>query len=425
MKLKKYRTLCSCILAGCLISGCSSESNEKIIEADENEKVTLETYVWNDEETNIKLLADAYMKKNPNIEIHLNVIPITEFGQRMFGLKNGQFQADCIFSPSIAEAVVWKNKKILKDLDDYLKDTNLTDHYEQWYENGEEENAAYMLPYKKSRWAVYYNKKIFDTMGVEYPDENWTWEDYADVAKKLTGKVDGKKVYGSMSFEPTNKWWRVPARTAGAENPLIQNDLEKLKKSAEYIYDLTYVMKAQQPYTQQNGDYSYAYNESFLNGKAAMFFSGDWSVAILNRNIEDKKLDFSYDIAPMPHWENEKEYIISDAAVVSMVATTEHPDETFDFMEFAAGEEGAHILAQNDVIPAWYSEKVKEEYLNCAELPEHRGYFWRNGEISRVPCNVLYTEAMEIVKDEVANYLLQKQSLNQTFNIIEKALEKL
>lgn len=127
----------------------------------------------------------------------------------------------------------------------------------------------------------------------------------------------------------------------------------------------------------------------------------------------------------MPHWGNEKEYIISDAAVVSMVATTEHPDETFDFMEFAAGEEGAHILAQNDVIPAWYSEEIKEEYLNCAELPEHREYFWRNGEISRVPCNVLYTEAMEIVKDEVANYLLQKQSLNQTFNIIEKALDKL
>lgn len=425
MKAKKYLTLCSCVLAFCLISGCSSESSETVTDNSENEKITLEAYVWNDEETNIELLADAYMEKNPDIEVHVNVIPITEFGQRMLGLKNGQFQADCIFSPSIAESSVWKNKKMLKDFSEYLEGTDLTDHYEQWYEDGEEDNAAYMLPYKKSRWAVYYNKNIFDAMGVDYPGEDWTWEEYADMAKRLTGNVNGKKVYGSMSYEPTSKWWRVPARTAGAENPLVYSDLEELKKSAEYIYDLTYTLKAQRPYTQQNGDYSYAYNEAFLNGTTAMYFCGDWSAAVLNRNIADKNLDFSYDIAPMPHWKGKESYVISDAAVVSMVATTVHPDETFDFMKFAAGEEGAHVLAQNDVIPAWNSDEIKEEYLNCAALPEHREYFWREGEISRVPCNVSYTEAMEIVKDEVANYLLQKQSLEAAFSRIEEALEKL
>ena len=423
MKLKKCLTICYCLVVFGLISGCSSESSENITD-NENEKLTLETYVWNDEEKNIELLADAYMKKNPDIKIHINVIPITEFGQRMLGLKNGQFQADCIFSPSIAEAAVWKNKEVLKDISEYLQDTDFADHYEQWYEDGEED-TAYMLPYKKSRWAVYYNKELFDSMGVEYPDENWTWEDYAKTAEKLTGRVAGKKIYGSISFEASSSWWRVPARTAGADNPLVSSELEELKKSAEYIYNLTSNLRAQRPYTQQNGDYSYAYNEAFLNGKAAMFFCGDWSAAVLNRNIEEKGLDFTYDIAPMPHWNGKEAYNISDAAVVSMVTTTEHPDETFDFMKFAAGEEGAHILAQNNVIPAWYSEEVKKEYMNCSSLPEHREYFWREGKISRVPGDVKYTEAMEIVNNEIADYLLQKQGLDQTFQKIEKALEKL
>ena len=44
--------------------------------------------------------------------------------------------------------------------------------------------------------AVFYNKALFEENGLELPsadpDNPWTWEEYVDVAKKLTKDYDGK-----------------------------------------------------------------------------------------------------------------------------------------------------------------------------------------------------------------------------------------
>lgn len=426
---KKWKKGIAILCAAVFVTGCGMTNGDTQAESNmtgtaEQEKITLEVYAWTDEEENIRLLSEAYMEQHENIQIHRNIIPISQFGQRMLSLKNGQTKADCIFSPNASECAIWKNKKILQDLSEYLEDSELLDAYGEWYEAGENENSSYMIPYRQSRWAVYYNKTLFDERNVEYPGENWTWEDYAETAVALTGRVNGEKVWGSLSFEPTNKWWRVPARTAGANDPFIKADLEQFRKAAEYIYDLTYTLKAQQPYTQQDSSNAVLYNEAFLEGNIGMFFSGDWSAATLNRQIKEQGLDFSYDIAPMPHWEGEESYTISDAAVIAMVAGSEHPEETFDFMKFVAGPEGARILAENDVIPAWNSEEIQELYLSNATLPEHKEYFWQKGKISRVPGNIRYSEGIDIVGDEVAKYLLQKQTLDETFDKIEEELNK-
>lgn len=414
------------VLTGCgtNISGIVSEKNTDT-EALEHQKITLEAYAWTDEEENVRLLSEAYMQKHENIQIHINIIPITQFNQRMLSLKNGQIKADCIFSPNTAECAIWKNKKILKDLSEYLNDSDLLKEYADWYSKEESENSCYMLPYRQSRWAVYYNKTLFDEMNVEYPKEDWTWEEYADKAVKLTGRLNGNKVYGSLSFEPTNTWWRVPARTAGANDPFKKSDLEQFRKAAQYMYDLTYTLKAQPSYVQQDNSNMVLYNETFLEGNIGMFFSGDWSAAALNRMIEENGYDFSYDIAPMPHWEGEAACTISDAAVISMAEKSEHPKETFDFMSFVAGEEGAKLLAEHDVIPAWDSKEVKDIYLNRSGLPEHKEYFWQDGAVSSVPGNIRYSEGMDIVGEEVSKYLLQKQSLDETFEQIEEELDKL
>lgn len=420
---KKYWLAALAMLMTMALVTCSfTEKNE--VDTKQKEPITLEVYAWSDEATNVGILADAYMEQNPEIKIHANIIPIAEFGQRMLSLKNGTGQADCIFSPSPAEAIIWQNKGMLKNLDKYLKGLDLEDHYEQWYEEGMEKSASYMIPYRKSRWAVYYNKTLFEKMGVAYPEKGWTWHDYEDIAVQLTGWVDGKCTYGSLSFEPSSTWWRVPARTAGANNPFVKPDLQKFRESAEWIYHLTYDLGAQMPYSRQNGS-NYDYDGAFLEGNIGMYFSGDWSATVLNRAIKKTGISFDYDIAPLPSWKGEETYILSDAAVISMLDTTEHPDETFDFMHFVAGKEGAAVLAEHQVIPAWEGQKIKEVYQESTEVPEHTEYFFLEGKISMVPASVRYSEGMEIMKNEVALYLLQEQDIDQTFQNIEKRLDEL
>lgn len=407
------------------LQGRADTDRDAVYEGSEGEgRVTLEIYAWQDESDNVKALAAGYMAQNENVVIHTNFIPVSEYVQKMMSLKNDEKGADCIFFPTPAEGSVWQNKKILKRLDEWMEETPEQD-YGSWYQEGEEECRFYMIPYRMSRWAVYYNKDLFDRRGVPYPEENWTWEDYAQIAVQLTKHAGENKCYGSLSFEPTNIWWRIPARTRGAVDPMKAEDLEAFRQAAQWCYELTYELKAQLPYTEQIGRAGNSYDANFLQGDIGMFFSGDWSVASLNKMIEQENLDIHYDIAPMPHWEGEEGQVISDAAVVTMVDATRYPEETWDFIRFVTGEEGARILAQRGIIPAYCPEQIRQMYLSSENYPEHREYFFTGGEISCTPANGRYVEAMEIVKEEVAHYLLQEQDLEQTFEIVEEELEQI
>ena len=241
----------------------------------------------------------------------------------------------------------------------------------------------------------------------------------------LTKRAGEDKSYGSLSFEPTNIWWRVPARSMGANDPLKTEDLDAFRKAAKWCYELTYELGAQMPYTEQVGRAGNSYDANFLEGDIGMFFSGDWSVASLNKMIEQEGLSIHYDIAPMPHWEGEEGWAISDAAVVSMMEMSRYPEETWDFIRFVTGEEGAGVLAQRGIIPAYCPDEIRQLYLSSEEYPEHREYFFTEGKISCTPVSGRYVEAMETVKEEVAHYLLKEQDLDQTFKLIEEELEQM
>lgn len=388
------------------------------------ERVTLEIYAWQDEEDNVEALAAGYMAQNEDVAIHANFVPVSEYPQRMMSLRGGESQADCLFFPTPSEAAVWQNKGMLMNLEQWLEQWDTDEAYGDWCQEGEE-CGSYMVPYRMSRWAVYYNKDLFDRRGVPYPQEGWTWEDYERTAVQLTRQEGGDTSYGSLSFEPTSTWWRVPARTGGANNPFVPEDLEAFRKAAQWCYELTYELGAQLPYTEQTGKAGNSYDANFLEGDTGMYFSGDWSVASLNKMIAQEGLEIRYDVAPMPHWEGEEGHVISDTAVVAVMSGTEYPEEAWDFIRFAAGPQGAAILAGRSVIPAYCPEEIREIYLSSEQYPEHREYFLMEGRPSRTPANGRYIEAMEVVKEEVAHYLLREQSLEQAFAAIEEGLKEI
>lgn len=422
---------CSCYLfmialaaiSGAL-AGCSGPAKTETVATSEMPvKTTLMVYSWQDEETNIGLLEKAFEEKYPDIDVSIQFLPISEYPPKMMAIKKNGDQADCIFFPTISEAMVWQNKEILNDISARMTKEQSESLYGKWFDD--ELCTAYMVPYRMSRWGVYYNQDLFDKRNIPYPSEDWTWEDYADIAVALTKTYGDDPSWGSVSFEPTSTWWRVPARTAGANNPLIEEDLEKFKKAAKWNYELSYERKGQTPYIEQTGIYGARYEANFLEGDIGMFFSGDWSVANLNQLLESRKMDFRYDIAPLPHWQGEESWTIADAAVISMVKNTGNEDASWKFIEFVTGREGAYILAKNQIIPALNTQEVKELYLSSEEYPKHREYFFREGKISSVPSELKYSEAMEIVKDEVAQYLSGEKSLDYAFMKIKKELEVL
>ena len=77
----------------------------------------------------------------------------------------------------------------LLDLTDLIAGSDkidLNNYYEGIVKLYESDGKQYAVPKDIDTIALWYNKTIFDEMGVDYPDDTWTWQDFADAAKKLT-----------------------------------------------------------------------------------------------------------------------------------------------------------------------------------------------------------------------------------------------
>ncbi len=84
------------------------------------------------------------------------------------------------------------------DLTDKIESSekvNLDNYYKDIAELYQYDGKTYAIPKDYDTIALWYNKKMFDDAGIAYPDETWTWQTFADAAKKLT-KEDGSQ-YGT------------------------------------------------------------------------------------------------------------------------------------------------------------------------------------------------------------------------------------
>jgi multiple sugar transport system substrate-binding protein len=55
-------------------------------------------------------------------------------------------------------------------------------------------DALYALPKGYTPLLVVYNKDLFDRAGIPYPTDDWTWDDFLRIAKRLTRDTDGDGV---------------------------------------------------------------------------------------------------------------------------------------------------------------------------------------------------------------------------------------
>ncbi len=83
-----------------------------------------------------------------------------------------------------------------KLIEDYNFDISRFDpnHLAEWksVSGGE----LWALPVMTSRFALMYNKDVFDLFGVNYPEDGMNWEEVIELAEKVTGERNGIEYQG-------------------------------------------------------------------------------------------------------------------------------------------------------------------------------------------------------------------------------------
>mgnify|MGYP000234782395 CR=1 FL=1 len=129
--------------------------------------------------------------------------------------------------------------------------------------------------------ALYFNKTLFDEANVEYPNEDWTWDDLIAAAKDLTKKDGDVTTQYGFQCDEYNRMFLSILRSYGGE---VFNDMENPTeaiynseagvKAVNVLLELVRGIGAAPLPADPGSQGTIGYREAFYNGQAAMILDG-------------------------------------------------------------------------------------------------------------------------------------------------------
>lgn len=369
MKIKKLMAMSLLVVTSVtLLAGCGGNSEKS--SQSESGKTKLTVSVWdNDSSPQFSAVADEFMKNNPNVDVELIDTQADEYNNKLtVMLAGGDSDPDVIFVKDSETQVTMKNKGQILNLDEYIKKDNIDlGIYGGAGEQLQIDGSNYTLPYRKDWYTLYYNKDLFDAAGVAYPSDNMTWNEYEELARKMTSGEGSSKVYGTHN----HTWMGLVSNWAvqDGKHTLIDEDYSFLKPYYEQALRMQNDGILQSYSNLKTG--SIHYISVFEQEQCAMIPMGTWFVGTL---IKDKKagaFDFNWGVTRIPHPEGiDSGATVGSVTPIAINSKTDQKELAWEFVKFATSEKAAEVLADKGIFPAISSDSVTEKLSVIDGFPQ-------------------------------------------------------
>lgn len=283
-KFKKAVALCLALCMAVLLVACGGSSSQGGSAAQggssDGTKV-LEVKIWdNTQRDGLQEIADLYTEKT-GVKVNIQVVTWDDYWTLLEAGASGGEMPDVFWMHSNNAQMYMENDKLL-NLTDYLAGSSMIkaeDYYPGIMTLYSLDGKQYAVAKDHDTIALIYNKALFDKYGVDYPTDDWTWNDYYEAGKAITeaGKADG--VYGA-AMNTTNDqdgWYNIVYDYGGY---IISEDHKKsgfddpnTLKAMEFIGSLCSDVFAPQTLVSENGT-----DGLFNNSLAAMITQGSWMI---------------------------------------------------------------------------------------------------------------------------------------------------
>jgi multiple sugar transport system substrate-binding protein len=179
--------------AGILFLGSNLfASGSQAAETPNNKPVNLTVWMGSWWADGVPKIVEAYKKAAPNVILTIETLPINGYFDNAAATILGGGGPDLLAIDAYMMGT-FMEKGLLTHWDDKIKDIDLSD-FAGVKEAGIYQGKRYGLPYRASGSVLYYNKTLFDSAGIRYPQEGWNWDDLLSTAKKLT--IPSQQQYG-------------------------------------------------------------------------------------------------------------------------------------------------------------------------------------------------------------------------------------
>ncbi|KHL91350.1 ABC transporter substrate-binding protein [Paenibacillus sp. IHB B 3415] len=333
------------------------------------EPVTLKWALWDWEATAYyKPLIDAYKAAHPNVTIEYVDLGSTDYMTMLSTQLSGGADLDVLTIKDIPGYSNLVKQNHLEPLKSYMS-TNSIDPsvYGGTVEQIEVGGEVYALPFRSDFWVVYYNKALFDKAGVEYPSNDMTFDQYDELARKMTSGSGSEKVYGAHYHT-----WRSAVQLFGildGKNTVVGGNYDFLKPTYERILK-----------EQEDGivmDYatlktsSTHYSGVFYNNSVAMMNMGSWFIATQIEKVKSgESQSTEWGIVKYPHPDGvEAGTTLGTITSLAVNQKSKHKEAALEFMNFVTGEEGAKVIASTGTIPAIKNDEVINSITSIDGFP--------------------------------------------------------
>ena len=375
------------VLSACAVAPPAESGAAQPAEGAEEGPVTITWAMWGSpaEVETHQAVADAFMESHPDINVEIMAEPWNDYFTKVQTLwASGDSSAipDVLF--------LWPTPRyaadgVLENLDSYIETAgyDLADYWPALLESAMYEESVYGFPRDISVEVLYYNKDIFDEVGIAYPDDSWTWEDFLAAAEALTEvEASGRVERYALGMEG-GKWQLWVGQNGGSI-------LDDMRNPSKCTLDEPAAIEGLQFFADMMNN-NYAMRSANLNqagGDAAVFSNGQVAMIIQNgsRVSQFNEAGMNYDVAVVPIPADGQRSASAGGAAWVMSSGSDNKDEAWTFLSWLQSTEGGQYLytASGEIFPALQSTARSDAFLQAEAPPANRQAFLTEGENSKV-----------------------------------------
>lgn len=378
-KKSVFLTLALVLMLAAVLSACSNsntaspEASASSGNSGSKEKITLRMTVWGspEEVAPYKKAIQNFEAKHTNVKVELQHIA-ADYDTKLTTMVAGNDVPDIAMMESgtiafpMAEQGKFYNLQEFLDTDADISPDTLVPNITYSLEPG---NVIGIGPGPES-FGLFYNEDIFKEAGIEPPPSNvadaWTWDEFVEVAKKLTVDTNGKTA-ADPDFDPKkikqyganiSTWWGVysnfiysnggdfisaDGKTFGLNQPEAVEALQKISD----LMNVHHVSPS--PVQSKNIP---ATNVALQTKKVAMTVDGQWASAGLAQS------KFNFNVGVMPVMKEPVTTVV--CGMFSIFKSTKHPQETWELLKALLDPEASiDMLTAGTWMPSpkdWYTD---------------------------------------------------------------------
>ncbi|MEO5940078.1 MAG: sugar ABC transporter substrate-binding protein [Candidatus Limnocylindrales bacterium] len=350
-------------------------------------EATISYSIWGDpaEIKSQQAVVDAFHAVNPKITVKVTVSDWDTYWDKLqTGIAGGD--APDVFAMDGPLFPDYQSRDVLLDLKPFIDRSgyDLGQLADQAVGDFTTAGGQFGLPRDLNVVVLYYNKAMFDTAGLPYPDDTWDWAKLTEVAQKLTLKgADGKVSQWGFYTETSdmeNYWsslvWQNGGDILAPDGKSTVLGTDQAVGGIQRLADLIWKDKVM-----PDAAITDVLGDAFEQGQAAMEANGSWLVAT------HQAAGINLGIAPLPKGPAGQATSINPTGAV-VYAKSPSPDAAWEFVKYLSSpaaqtklmELRASLPGNKEVLAGPYSAsfdgaKVLADAIAYAHVkPSFKGY---------------------------------------------------